>query len=42
MEYKKKKKIKRYFLYTLIMLHLYFLTFVEVKYISGFEKENIM
>ena len=44
MKYKNRKKIKRYFVYTSVILYLYFSTFSEMKYIyfkynSEFEKK---
>ena len=35
MKYKNRKKIKKYFVYTSVILHLYFLTFFEMKYNSS-------
>ena len=39
MKYKSRKKIKRYFVYTSVILHLYFLTFFEMKYTNNYTSE---
>ena len=47
MNYKNRKKLKRYFVYTSVILYLYFLNFFEIKYIylkytSEFGKKYII